>query len=220
MSLSNFYQAFPKLAASELRTLTVASGSGLAVPADRYVCHELYCGDRGCDCRRVIVTFFAERQGEAVAHISLGFDSADELAGPFLDRLNPQASYAPELLRMFTVMINSDPDYLARLQRHYVLYKERCEGRPYAGPAFEKPGAVKRVAADHPPMSSLLNRLRPQPMTPVRRPAKVGRNDPCPCGSGRKYKQCCMVQQGPSKTGAAPSLPVSTGRSGSGGRKA
>ncbi|WP_026834466.1 SEC-C metal-binding domain-containing protein [Eubacterium xylanophilum] len=26
----------------------------------------------------------------------------------------------------------------------------------------------------------------------VRREApKVGRNDPCPCGSGRKYKQCC-----------------------------
>lgn len=21
--------------------------------------------------------------------------------------------------------------------------------------------------------------------------AKVGRNDPCPCGSGRKYKHCC-----------------------------
>jgi len=26
----------------------------------------------------------------------------------------------------------------------------------------------------------------------VRPAAKVGRNDPCPCGSGRKYKQCCM----------------------------
>jgi preprotein translocase subunit SecA len=24
----------------------------------------------------------------------------------------------------------------------------------------------------------------------VRRGPKVGRNDPCPCGSGRKYKQC------------------------------
>lgn len=22
--------------------------------------------------------------------------------------------------------------------------------------------------------------------------AKVGRNDPCPCGSGRKYKKCCL----------------------------
>lgn len=21
--------------------------------------------------------------------------------------------------------------------------------------------------------------------------AKTGRNDPCPCGSGKKYKQCC-----------------------------
>lgn len=28
--------------------------------------------------------------------------------------------------------------------------------------------------------------------TIVREGAKVGRNDPCPCGSGRKYKQCCM----------------------------
>lgn len=24
------------------------------------------------------------------------------------------------------------------------------------------------------------------------RPAKVGRNDPCPCGSGKKYKKCCL----------------------------
>ena len=26
---------------------------------------------------------------------------------------------------------------------------------------------------------------------PVRAAAKVGRNDPCPCGSGKKYKNCC-----------------------------
>ena len=25
---------------------------------------------------------------------------------------------------------------------------------------------------------------------PVRNNAKVGRNDPCPCGSGKKFKQC------------------------------
>ena len=25
---------------------------------------------------------------------------------------------------------------------------------------------------------------------PVRKVAKVGRNDPCPCGSGKKYKYC------------------------------
>ena len=26
---------------------------------------------------------------------------------------------------------------------------------------------------------------------PVRKGPKVGRNDPCPCGSGKKYKKCC-----------------------------
>jgi preprotein translocase subunit SecA len=30
-------------------------------------------------------------------------------------------------------------------------------------------------------------------MQTVRRGRKVGRNDPCPCGSGRKYKKCCGV---------------------------
>lgn len=28
--------------------------------------------------------------------------------------------------------------------------------------------------------------------SPVARGSKVGRNDPCPCGSGRKYKRCCL----------------------------
>ena len=30
-----------------------------------------------------------------------------------------------------------------------------------------------------------------KPMTVVREGAKIGRNDPCPCGSGKKYKKCC-----------------------------
>jgi preprotein translocase subunit SecA len=30
----------------------------------------------------------------------------------------------------------------------------------------------------------------PQKLEPVRNEMKVGRNDPCPCGSGKKYKSC------------------------------
>jgi preprotein translocase subunit SecA len=29
-----------------------------------------------------------------------------------------------------------------------------------------------------------------KPRQPIRREAKIGRNDPCPCGSGKKYKHC------------------------------
>lgn len=44
-----------------------------------------------------------------------------------------------------------------------------------------------------------LNRLSPpdpRPIGPdlltVLTVPKVGRNDPCPCGSGQKYKRCCL----------------------------
>ena len=30
-----------------------------------------------------------------------------------------------------------------------------------------------------------------EPKRPVRRENRIGRNDPCPCGSGKKYKKCC-----------------------------
>jgi preprotein translocase subunit SecA len=34
-----------------------------------------------------------------------------------------------------------------------------------------------------------------KPVTYVRKTAKVGRNDPCPCGSGKKYKDCCGADE-------------------------
>ena len=42
----------------------------------------------------------------------------------------------------------------------------------------------------------LMSDLAPPPAqaapVPIRRTSpKIGRNDPCPCGSGKKYKKCC-----------------------------
>lgn len=34
---------------------------------------------------------------------------------------------------------------------------------------------------------------------PVRRAKKIGPNDPCPCGSGKKYKKCCYLKQNPNQ---------------------
>jgi len=49
-------------------------------------------------------------------------------------------------------------------------------------PGQTKPSDVVSEAADQ------LSKDKPQPK---RTGPKVGRNDPCPCGSGKKYKQCC-----------------------------
>jgi len=45
----------------------------------------------------------------------------------------------------------------------------------------------------HPEIEQLYeNDIYDSPDTHVREEAKIGRNDPCPCGSGKKYKKCCL----------------------------
>lgn len=36
---------------------------------------------------------------------------------------------------------------------------------------------------------------------------KVGRNDPCPCGSGKKYKKCCLIKESDQKSADSPQEP-------------
>ena len=52
---------------------------------------------------------------------------------------------------------------------------------------MSSPMAARAVAAQTPPGAA------PAPMGFAPAPARpaVGRNDPCPCGSGKKYKKCC-----------------------------
>ena len=33
---------------------------------------------------------------------------------------------------------------------------------------------------------------------------KIGRNEPCPCGSGKKYKKCCLLTKTQAPTVSAP----------------
>lgn len=42
--------------------------------------------------------------------------------------------------------------------------------------------------------------------------AKIGRNEPCPCGSGRKAKRCCGIERGPSEESLARAFLSGAGR--------
>ena len=54
----------------------------------------------------------------------------------------------------------------------------------------------QQMQFDHPdlqqeqPAANVQAEQQAQPETYVRRQPKIGRNDPCHCGSGKKYKQC------------------------------
>jgi preprotein translocase subunit SecA len=66
-----------------------------------------------------------------------------------------------------------------------------------AAPSSQAAGAPAPAGAAPRPAGALGSPLgagRAQPMPTAGKPAaaaKVGRNDPCPCGSGKKFKRCC-----------------------------
>jgi preprotein translocase subunit SecA len=57
--------------------------------------------------------------------------------------------------------------------------------------------AMKRVIESHAEAGGGDGEAAPAPKqgTVVRTMPKVGRNDPCPCGSGKKYKKCHGVSE-------------------------
>ena len=54
---------------------------------------------------------------------------------------------------------------------------------------YEKPHLMPLPRGGFPDMMSGKRYLK---IIPGGKSQKVGRNDPCPCGSGKKYKKCCL----------------------------
>jgi hypothetical protein len=100
-------------------------------------------------------------------------------------------------------------DYLERPKRRrrfdprFMLFTRYFEYNQYLRAlADRKRRTVEEFDEFMPPVSpealhAALNRLESNaqptsaPATITRAAHKIGRNDPCPCGSGRKYKKCC-----------------------------
>jgi hypothetical protein len=189
MSLVPFYYVDTKLAVEETRVLTFTTPYG-DIPAGKYELVEYFCPDPACDCRRGMLNVVEERAVERfLASISYAFDRDDPDAGPFLDPLNPQSRYAHALLAVVREIVFSDPAYLARLERHYTMMKAAASDP--AHPAYQR--LQHAIATD--PDRLLFGDESVESYQASG--SAVGLNDPCPCGSGRRYKQCCGRRGGP-----------------------
>src|SRR5690349_15053648 len=135
--MTPFHSRFLDLAAHETRSLHVLAGGG-KLPKGEYTLLEYFCDEPECDCRRVLVQVVpAGRPNEVLAVINYGWESAEfytqwmhgdakagnEIANASLDPLHPQSDYADYLLELFRDVVETDPDYVARLARHYELFK-------------------------------------------------------------------------------------------------
>ena len=50
--------------------------------------------------------------------------------------------------------------------------------------------AFEQVGISESDIRAVLEEIRQEKVDPIKREQKVGRNEPCPCGSGKKYKWC------------------------------
>jgi len=175
-----FHVLFPEEARDECRTVTPFNDRVL--PSRTFLFVEAYCVQPHCDCRRVMITVIDPERSEQVATINHAFEPPRppfmEEGQTFLDPLNPQSSLSEGFLELFERMIANDAAYAARLERHYRMWK-RVVNDP-SHPAQDK--LCKRK-----PGFGILGSLEPF----RRERAKVGPNEPCPCGSGKKFKRCC-----------------------------
>jgi len=88
-------------------------------------------------------------------------------------QIDPLREYQMEGYAMFEAMIASIEEEVAR----YIM-KAEIESN------LERQEVAKGEAV-HPKEGEEVKRK------PVKKAVEVGRNDPCPCGSGKKYKHCC-----------------------------
>ncbi|MGI5823430.1 MAG: preprotein translocase subunit SecA [Dethiobacteria bacterium] len=96
---------------------------------------------------------------------------------------DPLIEYKHEAYEMFQEMISSLQEDVIRLLFHVKVDQAPPSRRQAAAPL----PAVGAAAAGG------AGKARPEKGAPAARAAKgkIGRNDPCPCGSGKKYKKCC-----------------------------
>jgi preprotein translocase subunit SecA len=104
---------------------------------------------------------------------------------------NPKQEYKREAFEMFVVMLeNIKHDVISFLSMVQVRTEEDVEA---AEQQHKKPQDMKFNHAASPDALGNKQENRPEnrELEPfVRGQKKIGRNEPCPCGSGKKYKQC------------------------------
>ncbi|ENM3753005.1 preprotein translocase subunit SecA [Vibrio cholerae] len=101
---------------------------------------------------------------------------------------NPKQEYKRESFELFEDLLESlKSDVIAVLSKVRVQQQEEVE-RMEAQRRAQAEEAARHAQAQHASADDAEQDESNQPM--VRDERKVGRNEPCPCGSGKKYKQC------------------------------
>ena len=131
------------------------------------------------------------------------------IAGPLvsqLARLAPKeayediaAAYRHGLVETILVTLEDVEKNIAEGEAGFLRWQARCEPTRIADTIAELEtwAAFRKEPPPRPSAKPPLPRIVPSfgPLSPPESPARrVGRNNPCPCGSGKKFKKCCGLR--------------------------
>lgn len=101
------------------------------------------------------------------------------------EQKDPLVVYKLESYNLFATMLEElNKDVLSFLLRAFVPLREDSEARPAQAPRSQDMSNMRTQRND------LTTNGEQKARTPIHVDKKIGRNDPCPCGSGKKYKNC------------------------------
>lgn len=101
------------------------------------------------------------------------------------EQKDPLVVYKLESYNLFATMLEElNKDVLSFLLRAFVPLRENSEARPAQAPRSQDMSNMRTQRND------LTTNGEQKARTPIHVDKKIGRNDPCPCGSGKKYKNC------------------------------
>jgi hypothetical protein len=172
MPYESFYTRFPEIAERETRTIIAINDPDL--PDGEYGLTEAYCNEPDCDCRRVFFNVVDWRTGQILAVIAYGWESEEYYAEWFGEN-------GPGIMRelqgpaLNSMSRQSDLAPVLLQKVKYVLRDRNYLNR------IKRHYMMFKETVDNEAVETL----------PRATERKIGRNDPCPCGSGKKYKKCC-----------------------------
>ena len=103
------------------------------------------------------------------------------------EQKDPIVVYKQESYALFSSMLEDlYKDVLQFLLRSFIPLRDRDEAQPARAPQPRRDLSQMTTTRSQ----DLSTNGGEKSRTPVRVEKKVGRNDPCPCGSGLKYKNC------------------------------
>ena len=109
---------------------------------------------------------------------------------------DPAAAYAQEGFDMFELMVNSIKEEFVKFC-YNVTVQTTTERKNVMGygeghkDEFSEEQYLEAAGEGEMPDGAVIPEREHKQETFRREQPKVGRNDPCPCGSGKKYKHCC-----------------------------